>query len=63
MQNKADQISDTEDNLERKQEISEGRRVREREREARNGDGGRIETVNLLVIEGKQIERGKKHKL
>ena len=32
----------------------------EREREARNGDGVGIETVNPLVIEEKQIKRGKK---
>lgn len=63
LQNEADQISDIEDNLGRRQESSEGRRGKGREmgRERRNGYGGRIETVNLLVIEEKQIEREKKH--
>lgn len=63
LQNEADQISDIEDNLGRRQESSEGQRGKGREmgRERRNGYGGRIETVNLLVIEEKQIEREKKH--
>lgn len=36
--------------------MEEARKKCKKGRKARNGDGGRLETINLLVTEEKQIE-------